>query len=95
MEHCLSLPNRYAMILDTETIRRVTAHAAELKLSRRECRPLDSYRGNKRANAALAQYDAEVDAAPLAIEELDLADTALEALDASASADADFADDDF
>jgi hypothetical protein len=71
MEHCLNLPNRFAMILDTETIKGVIAHAAELKLPRRECHPLDRYRGTC-ANAALAKYDAEVDAAPLANEELDI-----------------------
>lgn len=90
MEHCLNLPNRYAMILDTETIKRVTAHAAELKLSRRECRPLDRYRG-RCVNVALAKYDAEVDAAPLAREELvilDLEDRCVREND-------DFADDDF
>ena len=48
MEHCLKLPNRYAMILDIETIKGVIAHAAELKLSRRECHPLDRYRGSAR-----------------------------------------------
>lgn len=94
MERCLNLPNRYAMILDTEMIKSVIAHAEELKLPRRECRPLDGYRG-KRANAALAKYDAEVDAAPLANEELDIVDAALEAVDSSACEDADFDGDDF
>jgi len=73
MEHRLGWSNRYAMILDTETIRRVVAHAAELQLSRRECHPLDRYRGTC-ANVTLAKYDAEVDAAPLAAEELDVID---------------------
>lgn len=94
MEHCLNLPNRYAMILDTETIKGVVAHAAELKLPRRECHPLDRYRG-KCANAALAKYDAEVDAAPLAIERLDMVETVLETAGTSVSQDADFTDDDF
>jgi len=94
MEHCLNLPNRYAMILDTETIKGVIAHAATLKLSRRECRPLDRYRG-KSANAALAKYDAEVDAAPLANEEPDFIDAVVEAVDASVAEDPDFADEDF
>ena len=40
MEHSLNLPNRFAMILDTETINSVIAHAAQLNLSRRECHPL-------------------------------------------------------
>ena len=94
MEHCLKLPNRYAMILDIETIKGVIAHAAELKLSRRECHPLDRYRG-KCANAALAKYDAEVDAAPLANEELDIIEAVVEAEDASVPENPDFADDDF
>ena len=94
MEHCLNLPNRYAMILDTEVIRGVIAHAAGLKLSRRECHPLDGYRG-KGANAVLAKYDAEVDAAPLANEELDIIEAVAEAVDTSVPENADFADDDF
>jgi len=77
MEHCLNLPNRYAMILDTEMIRGVIAHAAELKLPRRECHPLDRYRG-RCANAALEKYDAEVDAAPASNEELDAIDAMAE-----------------
>lgn len=94
MEHCLNLPNRYAMILDTEMIKGVIAHAAELKLPRRECHPLDRYRG-KCANTALAKYDAEVDAATLANEELDIVEAVVEAADTSVPEDADFADDDF
>jgi len=94
MEHCLNLPNRYAMILDTEMIRGVIAHAAALKLPRRECRPLDRLRG-KRTNAAVAKYDAEVDAAPLANEELDIVEAVVEAVDTSVPENADFADDDF
>ena len=94
MEHCLNLPNRYAMILDTETIKGVVAHAAALKLSRRECRPLDRYRG-KCANAALAKYDAEVDAAPPADEELDIVEALVEAVDTSVPRNTDFADEAF
>jgi hypothetical protein len=94
MEHCLNLPNRYAMILDTETIKRVVAHAAELKLPRRECHPLDRRRG-KDANAALAKYDAEVDAAPPGNEELDIIETVAEAADTFVPEKDDFADDDF
>jgi len=94
MEHSLTLPNRYAMILDTEAIKGVIAHAAALKLPRRECRPLDSYRG-KGANAVLAKYDAEVDAAPAANEDLGMVEAVLEAQDSSVTEDADFSDDDF
>ncbi len=94
MEHSLTLPNRYAMILDTEAIKGVITHAAALKLPRRECHPLDSYRGQG-ANAALAKYDAEVDAAPPAQEGLGLVEAVLEAQDSFVAEDADFADDDF
>ena len=90
MEACLKLPNRYAMIFDSETINRVVAHAAALKLSRRECHPLDRYRG-KCADATLAKYDAEVDAAPLAAEELEL----IEAEEPSVSPGDESADEDF
>ena len=94
MNHSLNLPNRYAMILDTEAINRVIAHAAELKLPRRECHPLDRYRGSC-ANAALAKYDAEVEAAPLAGEELNVIESSIEAEGSSSSGNDDFADDDF
>ncbi|MBE0626603.1 MAG: hypothetical protein IH606_17520 [Burkholderiales bacterium] len=94
MEHSLNVPNRFTMILDTETINSVIAHAAQLKLSRRECHPLDRHR-DKSENPVLAKYDAEVEAAPVASEELDIVDAVLATADASAAEDADFADDDF
>lgn len=94
MEPCLKLPNRYAMILDTATIAAVIARAAELNLPRRECHPLDRYRGQC-ANAALAKYDAEVDAAPLANDELDIIEALADAENTSVPDDADFADDKF
>lgn len=94
MEPSLSLSNRFAMILDPDTIRSVVAHAEQLKLSRRECHPLDRYRGG-RANAALAKYDAEVDAAPAADEELDVIEAVLDVEVVSVAADADLEDDDF
>jgi hypothetical protein len=94
MEHYQNLVTRYAMILDTEAIKGVIAHAANLNLPRRECHPLDRYRG-KCANVALAKYDAEVDVAPLANEELGIVDAVLEAADAHAPEHADFADEDF
>jgi len=94
MEHDLNLPNRYAMILDIETIKGVLAHAEQLKLPRRVCHPLDRYRG-KCANPALAEYDAEVDAAPLEDEELDIIEAVVEAEDKAVPKLADFADDDF
>ena len=92
MEHCQRLPNRYAMILDTETIKGVLAHIAELRLSRRECHPLDEIHGN-RANPDLEKYDAEVDAATLADEICANMETMGEAEWTSISEHADFADD--
>jgi len=94
MEHCLNLVTRYAMILDTEAIKGVIAHAETLNLPRRECHPLDRYRG-KCANATLAKYDAEVDAVPLANEEFGMVEAVLEAADTPAPEEADFADGDF
>ena len=94
MEASLSLPNRFAMILDTEAIRGVVAHAEQLKLSRRECHPLDRCRGG-RSNATLAKYDAEVDAAPAADEELDVIEAVLDVEVASVCADEELAEDDF
>lgn len=93
MEQCLNSPNWYAMILDSESIRGAIAHAAELKLPRRVCRPLDRYRGTC-ANAALAKYDAEVDAAPLADERLDLIEAIVETEDRSVPENAGVADGD-
>jgi hypothetical protein len=94
MQQCLNLPNRYAMILDTEMIKSVVAHAAELKLPRRECHPLDRYHGGC-ANTVLAKYDAEIDAALLAKDELDDAEATIAAVQAAVSDDADYDDDDF
>jgi hypothetical protein len=94
MEHCQKLPNRFAMILDPETIKGVIAHAEALSLTRRECHPLDGYRG-RCANTTLAKYDAEVDAAPAADEDLDVIEAVLDAEDACAADSADCADDEF
>ena len=94
MEPGLSLPNRYAMILDIDTIRDVVAHAAQVKLSRRECHPLDHYNG-RRVNSVLAKYDAEVDAAPAANEELDVIEAVLDTQEAPPAEPVDIADDDF
>ena len=92
MEHQLNLPNRFALILDPETIQGALKRAAEWKLPRRECRPLDRYTG-KRVNSELAQYDAEIEAAPMADEEMDRIDAMIEASRAPVRSDVDFDDD--
>ena len=94
MEACLKLPNRFAMILDPEAIKGAIAHAEELKLTRRECHPLDRYRG-RGSNAALASYDAEVDAAPNADEELDVIEAVLDAQHSYCAEGDEIEDDDF
>ena len=70
MEHNLNLPNRFAMILDPETIEGALKRAAEWKLPCRECHPLDR-RSGKGASADLLRYDAEIEAAPAAEYEAD------------------------
>ncbi|MFM9968320.1 MAG: hypothetical protein ACKVQK_07985 [Burkholderiales bacterium] len=55
-----SLPARYALILDPAEIRKVLRKVELLDLPRRECHPLDQYRG-KKVNADLARYDAAID----------------------------------
>jgi len=94
MEHGLNQPNRYTLILDTETINSVIEHAANLKLARRECHPLDRYRG-QRVNNALAKYDAEMDTAPVTKAELAIVDTIVETKGVSEPVDHDFDDEEF
>lgn len=92
MEHQLNLPNRFALILDPETIQGAIKRAAAWNLPRRECRPLDRYTG-KKANSELAKYDAEIEAAPMADEEMDHIDAMIEASRAPVRSDVDFDDD--
>ena len=56
-----SLPSRYALILDQDTIQTVLKRAAQWNLPRRECHPLDHYNG-KRVSKDVARYDEEIDA---------------------------------
>jgi len=71
MERSLNAPNRYALIIDAETIAEALKRTAQWDLPGRVCRPLD-HRAGKCANVELARYDAEVDKAPLTDEELDM-----------------------
>ena len=59
----------YATLFDVNVAREVAARAAQLNLPRREIHPLDRYPG-RRVAADLAAYDAEVELAPAAEEEL-------------------------
>ena len=78
MEQSLNLTNRFALILDPETIESALKRAAEWKLPRRECHPLDRC-SSKRASADLDKYDAQVEAAPVADEESDAIDAIADA----------------
>ena len=88
MQYHLNLPNRFALILDPDTIESVVKRAEMLNLPRRECHPLDRYNG-RRANADLAKYDAEVEAAAMAEEELESVDAVIEANCAPTSVESD------
>ena len=94
MPPTLNHQNRFALILDRETIREVIEHAARLPLSRRECHPLDRYQG-RCVNTALAKYDAEVDDEFLPDEELPGLEAAADSNDGDGTGDADFDEDDF
>jgi hypothetical protein len=87
-----NLPNRFALILDPDTIENALKRAAGLNLPRRECRPLDRYTG-RRVSADLAKYDAEVEAAPMADEEIEAIDAMIDASRAPLRSDIDFDDD--
>jgi len=71
MERSQNTPNRFAMIIDAETIAEVLKRTAQWDLPGRVCRPLD-HRAGHCANVELERYDAEVDKAPLTDEELDM-----------------------
>ena len=62
-------PNRFALILDKDTIKAALEHAAKWNLKPRVCRPLDTYSG-KGYNAELSRYDEAVDATAIADDEL-------------------------
>ena len=73
MERSHNTPNRYALILDAETIADVLKSVAQWDLPGRVCRPMD-HRAGKCANVELERYDAEIDKATLTDEELDMVD---------------------
>ena len=60
MKTAQALSSRYALILDPAEIRKVLRKVEALNLPRRECHPLDRYKG-KKVSADLARYDAAVD----------------------------------
>ena len=62
-------PNRYALILDKDTIKSALEHAAQWKLKPRVCRPLDTYTG-KAYNTELQRYDHAIDSSAVAEDEL-------------------------
>ncbi len=92
MERSHNTPNRYALILDAETIADVLKRTAQSELPGRVCRPLD-HRAGQCANVELARYDAEIDDAPLTDEELDMIDTTTCPECKAPSVDRDFKDD--
>jgi hypothetical protein len=62
-------PNRFALILDKDTIKDALEHAAKWNLKPRVCRPLDTYTG-KGYNAEVSRYDEAVEASAIAEEDL-------------------------
>ena len=62
--------NPFLMLIDKDAINAAIERAANCKLPRRECHPLDQYKG-KRVSADLARYDEEVDLDDLSDDELD------------------------
>jgi hypothetical protein len=73
MEQNLNLPNCFGLILDPQMIAGAIKRAAEWNLPRRECHPLDR-RPVRRLSVELERCDAEIEAASVPDEELDLAD---------------------
>jgi hypothetical protein len=70
MEHATTQTYSFAALFDPEVARAAAARGAQWNLPRQMCRPLDRYVG-PRVNADLAAFDAEVELAPLADEDLD------------------------
>ena len=92
MERSQKTPNRYALILDADTITDVLKSVAQWDLPGRVCRPMD-HRAGKCANVELERYDAEIDKATLTDEELDMIDTTTCPECKAPSVDRDFKDD--
>jgi hypothetical protein len=91
MEQATIQTSSFAALFDPAVARAVAARAARWDLPRQVCRPLDRYVG-PRVNADLAAFDAEVELAPLAEEELD--EESNDSIIAQAGQDADFEDTD-
>jgi len=61
MEETFALAQRWALLVDPAAAQSVFERIAKLELPRRVCRPLDRRR-EQIENAALAQFDAEIEA---------------------------------
>ena len=85
--------NPFLMLIDTDAINAAIERAANCKLPRRECRPLDQYKG-KRVSADLARYDEEVELDDLTDDELEF-DTIAMIADTVGISDDNFGEDDY
>ena len=85
--------NPFLMLIDKDAINAAIERAANCKLPRRECRPLDQYKG-KRVSADLARYDEEVELDDLTDDELDFDAVAMIA-DTVGISDDNFGEDDY
>ena len=85
--------NPFLMLIDKDAINAAIERAANCKLPRRECRPLDQYKG-KRVSADLARYDEEVELDDLSDDELDFDAVAMIA-DTVGISDDNFGEDDY
>ena len=85
--------NPFLMLIDTDAINAAIERAANCKLPRRECRPLDQYKG-KRVSADLARYDEEVELDDLTDDELEF-DTIAMIADTGGISDDNFGEDDY
>lgn len=70
MEPNTTRTNPFLMLIDKDAINAAIERAANCRLPRRECRPLDKYKG-KRVNADLARYDEAVDLDDMTDDELE------------------------
>ena len=85
--------NPFVMLIDKDVINAAIERAANCKLPRRECRPLDQYKG-KRVSADLARYDEEVELDDLTDDELEF-DTIAMIADTVGISDDNFGEDDY
>lgn len=85
--------NPFLMLIDKDAINAAIERASNCKLPRRECRPLDQYKG-KRVSADLARYDEEVELDDLTDDELEI-DTLAMIADAVGISDDNFGEDDY